>query len=296
MTTHDDIAKRMQRLADEVCPHESIADAVVDRLSERGNTPNRTLPYGSRLATWPSLQWAPVALAATVVFLAVLLGPFRISSQDGGDWLTSTSTAYGQVLTDALEKAVVKGVTFRETTVIVMSDGKHHTSSTVGKQFIARDRYRRDQYEGERLHSRQWYVPNNGGMVQTGLAYDTKTYTVLRHEGSFGDTDPIARLKFFVNLVDKADKRLANRKIDGVDCIGFEISASKYGDNPEDWKDRIWFDAETKLPVRMERERPRKETQFEAFIRVQDDFNWQPELPEDAFLPKIPEGFEQVER
>jgi hypothetical protein len=130
-------------------------------------------------------------------------------------------------------------------------------------------------------------------MVQTSLHYDTKTYTVLEHSGSFGEIDPIARLKFFVGLVDQADKKLDIRNIDGMKCIGFEISASKYGSNPESWKDRIWFDTETKLPVRIERERPRNEKEFRAFIRVQDQFNWNPDLPVDAFSPIIPGDFSE---
>ena len=55
--------------------------------------------------------------------------------------------------------------------------------------------------------------------------------------------------------MDNADKLLGEKIIEERDCVGFEISASKYGSNPDEWVDRIWFDIETKLPVLIEQER-----------------------------------------
>ena len=77
----------------------------------------------------------------------------------------------------------------------------------------------------------------------------------------------------------------------GTKCPGFEIRSSKYGDNPADWVDRIWFNPATKLPVRIEEERPRREKQLQALITVQEQFDWHPALPADTFSPKIPAGF-----
>jgi len=40
--------------------------------------------------------------------------------------------------------------------------------------------------------------------------------------------------------------------MENVNCVGFEIKASQYGNNPENWVDQIWFDVQTKLPVVIE--------------------------------------------
>jgi len=81
-------------------------------------------------------------------------------------------------------------------------------------------------------------------------------------------------------------------KIEKCNCIGFEISASKYGNNPAEWTDCIWFDVETKLPVRMEkRGRPVTGHPQETITIIQDQFDYNPALSADTFVPYTPEGF-----
>jgi hypothetical protein len=85
---------------------------------------------------------------------------------------------------------------------------------------------------------------------------------------------------------------LGKKVIEGHECVGFEISADKYGSNPEQWVDSIWFDVKTKLPTRIEqRGRPATGHPEETFTTVQDQFDYNPELPVDTFIPQIPEGF-----
>ena len=80
--------------------------------------------------------------------------------------------------------------------------------------------------------------------------------------------------------------------IEGCNCLGFEISAGKYGDNPEQWIDCIWFDIETKLPVRIEEHgRPVTDHPEKTFTIIKDQFDYNPELPADTFIPETPEGF-----
>ena len=56
-----------------------------------------------------------------------------------------------------------------------------------------------------------------------------------------------------------------------------------------------WLDTETKLPVRMEFERPRKDGAGKN-VRVRDEFEWSPELPADTFEPYVPEGLRVIEK
>jgi hypothetical protein len=106
----------------------------------------------------------------------------------------------------------------------------------------------------------------------------------------------VERIRYYVRLLDETDKLLDEKVIEGRDCIGFEVSASKYGDNPEAWLCRIFFDIETRLPALIEREMPcpRDETEkdFRPFITIQDHFDYNCELPAETFIPQEPpEGF-----
>ena len=63
---------------------------------------------------------------------------------------------------------------------------------------------------------------------------------------------------------------------------------SEYGSNPDTHIHTLWFDAVTMLPVKMEfdwlqDDGPRK--------RVLDQFEWDPELPPETFIPEIPADF-----
>jgi len=101
--------------------------------------------------------------------------------------------------------------------------------------------------------------------------------------------DRITRVLGYVNL---ADRILEDRVIEGVGCFGLEISAKKYGNNPDGALHRVWLDVETKLPVRMEFEWPQDDGLRK---RTKDRFKWNPYLPEGTFMPRIPKGFTLVD-
>jgi hypothetical protein len=89
--------------------------------------------------------------------------------------------------------------------------------------------------------------------------------------------------------MDKAERLLAERVIDGRTCVGFEIPARAYGDNPETWVDRIWFDVETKLPARIEQSgRPVTGDPTSTMTIMQDQFDYAPQVPADTFTPQDP--------
>jgi len=242
------------------------------------------------------LQHNPMRwLSAAVVVLVVLggLSFFPRSSKPGSketDWWLAPPSAWAAPINAAL--ATIKGATCREQTQIVDADGSAHLSSTWHRFYVSRDSYRRDIYDGDFFREIQWYTPDGGDMLQTSVRFDTKSYTVLRHGGRFGEEDPVERIRFYVALLDKAGRQLGRTAIDGHECVGFEIHASKYGSNPDTWIDRIWFDVRTRLPVRIERTgRPITGNTTRTFTSIQDQFDYSPVLPEDTFAPSIPSGF-----
>jgi hypothetical protein len=235
-------------------------------------------------------------LAAVAAIAIIVLGGITFwpdSGPDNGKWWLGPPAAWGQEIMEALD--TIKGITCREQTIWIATDGSKHTSSTWDKFYVSHDSYRRDIYDGDRLREIQWYVPDGDGTLQHSIRYDLKSYFTHTGEGSFGNHDPVERMRFYVRLLDEADKLLGETVIEGCNCVGFEISAGKYGDNPQEWLDRIWFDIDTKLPVLIEQEIPcprdKTQTDFHPRINVQDQFDYNPELPADTFVPETPEGF-----
>jgi hypothetical protein len=229
-----------------------------------------------------------LALAAAVIL--IVLGGITFWPFGGGrhsQWWLDSPAVWGQELLATLN--TIKAVTCREQTVYVMADGSQHTSSTWDRFYVSSDSYRRDIYDGDVLREIQWYVPDGNDMIQHYMRFDLKCYGVLRHHGSFGVHDPVERIRFYVEQLDKADRFLGEQIIDSRNCVGFEISASKYGSNPETWLDRIWFDEQTRLPVRMEMSgRPVTGDPTRTFTTLQDQFDYAPEVPADTFLPQKP--------
>jgi len=232
-------------------------------------------------------------LATAAAIAIIVLGGITFwpnSGPDNGKWWLGPPAAWGQEILAQLD--TIKGVTCREQTVLVMSDGSEHTSSTWDILYVSSDSYRRDIYDEGVLREIQWYVPDGEGTLQHSVRFDLESYFTHTGKGSFGNYDPVERMRSFVRQLDKADKLLGEKVVEGRDCVGFEISASKRGNNPEEWINCIWFDVETKLPVRIEkRGRPVTGHAEKTFTIIQDQFDYDPGLSADTFVPKTPEGF-----
>ncbi len=232
-------------------------------------------------------------LAAAAAIAIIVLGGITFwpnSGTDNGKWWLGPPAAWGQEILAKLD--TIKAVTCHEQTISIDPDGSRHTSITWNIFYVSHDSYRRDIYDGDRLREIQWYVPDGDGTLQHSIRYDLKSYFTHSGEGSFGNYDPVERMRSFVRQLDKADKLLGEKVVEGRDCVGFEISASKRGDNPEEWIDCIWFDVETKLPVLIEkRGRPVTDHPDKTFTIIQDQFDYDPGLSADTFVPMIPEGF-----
>jgi hypothetical protein len=233
-----------------------------------------------------------LALAAAVILIVlggVAFWPFGHAGKD--PWWLGSSAVWGREILTTLD--TIQTVSCREQTVLVAADGAQHPSSTWDTLYVSKDSYRRDIYDGQVLRETQWYVPDGNDMVQHYIRYDLGCYGAVRHQGSFGVTDPVARMRFFVGQLDKADRVLDEEVFDGRNCIGFEIRASRYGDNTDTWTDRIWFDAGTKLPVRIEQSgRSVTGDAASTVTTVLDRFTYDAQLPADTFIPQAPpQGF-----
>lgn len=248
-----------------------------------------------QLNIWRKIMKSRITkLAAAAVIIIAVLGGIAFwpgSGSENGKWWLGPPTAWGQEILATLD--TIEGVTCREQTVIVRANGPRHTPGTWDIFYVSHDSYRIDIYDGDFLREIQWYVPDGNDMLQHYIRFDLKCYGASRHKGSFGRYDPVDRIRFYVRLLDEADELLGEEVIEDIDCVGFEIRASKYGDNPEQWVDHIWFDVETKLPVRIEKHgRPVTDHPEETFTTIQDQFDYNPELPADTFIPQeAPEGF-----
>jgi hypothetical protein len=232
-------------------------------------------------------------LAAAAVIAVVVIGGITFwpgSKPDSGKWWLGSPAAWGQEILAELDSS--KAVTWREQTVPVMPDGSEITPITWHILYFSSDSYRRDIYDGDVLREIQWYVPDGDGTLFHSIRFDLKSYFTYSGEGRISDRDPVDRMRFYVGLLGEADRLLGEQVIDGVNCVGFEISTSKYGNNPGQWTDRIWFDVETKLPVRIEKygRTPSDESE-KTYVIIQDGFDYSPDLPADTFIPKTPEGF-----
>lgn len=289
MTTNEPLEDMLRKLryqtADER-QQEALANLFIAMDESRGQTPTARRPPIWRLTT--NAQTGRLALAAAVI-LIVLGGVtfWPAGNHKNGKWWLALPAVWGQELLAALD--AIKAVTCREQTVYVAADGSQHTSSTWDRFYVSSDSYRRDIYDGDVLREIQWYVPDGNDMIQHYVRFDLKCYGALRHGGRFGAYDPVERLRFYVAQLDKADRFLGEQTIDGRNCVGFEISAARYGDNPETWLDRIWFNEETRLPVRIEQSgRPVTGDPTSTFTTIQDQFDYAPQVPADTFIPQPP--------
>jgi hypothetical protein len=261
--------------------------AIAERIAG-DSTPTIETTKTRSMSGWRLIMRSNLTKLAVAAAILVVAGSVVFRSSGGGGVSLAAS---GKDALAAL--GTVKAVTCLEHSAVVMADGSQHLSSTWDLFYMSKDSYRRDIYDGNSLREIQWYVPDGSDMIQQGFRFDLKCYDAVRHPGSFGMMDPAARVRSYVERSDKADQFLGEQTIDGRNCVGFEIHASKYGSNPDTWLDRIWFDKETKLPVRIEQSgRPVTGKPDWTYTTIQDRFNYDPQLSADTFIPqKPPEGF-----
>ncbi len=231
-----------------------------------------------------------LALAAAVILIVLGGITFWPINNNNGKWWLGPPAAWGQEITESLKKVGV--LIYREGHVFVGNYGSTHISGNWSRYYKAADRERRDLYYNDTLVNTMWEVPDGAGsVVHTDVSYEFQCYTTQTY-ATRPASDPVKMLRFYVNLLEKADRRLDANSFEGKECVGFEVSAAKYGNNPKEWIDRIWFDKDTGLPVRIEQHgRPITDHPEETSTRIQEQFQYASEVSADMFEPHIPTGF-----
>jgi outer membrane lipoprotein-sorting protein len=281
---------------------EPVASRVRDRVMAdlaRGqgvpaSTSDRTEVIGERgshMRGW-MIKVAGMAAALALVSWGVwqlgLVG--QPSSNGQRTWWSQPAAAWAQGISAELDR--VETLVYREGITSVGTFGTTHLSGSWRRHYQARDRSRVDQYYEDTLVSTEWHVPDDGDLLNYAVSYEYECYTLSRSEGGAYERDPVELLRFYVSLLDRADHVFEPQEIDGHSCVGFEISAARYGSNPESWIDRVWFDVETKLPVRIEKTgRPVTDHPEETATFVLDEFAYHASVPFADFEPVIPDGY-----
>lgn len=261
---------------------------VMDELQKEAPATGR-VPIGRIIMKTRMTKLALAAAVILVVLGGVTFWPFGNGGQN--QWWLGPSAAWGQEILAALD--TVRAVTCREQTVFVEPDGSQHTSSTWDTFYVSKDSYRRDIYDGQVLREIQWYVPDGDGMLQHYVRYDLRCYGTTRHQGRFAVDDPVTCMRALAEQLDKADRLLGEAAIEGHHCVGFETSVRQSDGHPDTWMARIWFDIQTKLPVRIEElGLPVTGDGSRTVTTIMDQFTYNAQLPADTFVPQPPpEGF-----
>jgi outer membrane lipoprotein-sorting protein len=250
-----------------------------------------------------------IKFAAAAVFLMVVL--FGINFWPGGNsqnskWWLGPPATWGQEIMTQL--ASIEALVYREQAVHVSRYGHTHVSGNWSRRYQAADRSRKDNYYEHTdedtfadnspdsvLQDITWEVPDGQDLISYHVSYEFQCYTIKKNEGGAYRRDPVEQLRFYVGLMDKANRILDTATFEGRECVGFEISPDKYGNNPKTWTDRIWFDVETKLPVRIERHGLTSTDRPETMTFIHDQFEYYAQIPAEMFEPEIPDGFINAE-
>ena len=289
---------------DRMC--ESAKQAVFTAVESGKNQPSPRPNTGLELI-WRTIMYSrTMKLAAAAVIAMVVLGGITFwpgGNPQNGKWWLGPPAAWGQEIMAELEK--IEALVYRDQSVFVGRYGSTHVSGTWSRNYEAKDRSREDRYYEHTdedtfgdsnpdsvLQHVTYKVPDGQDLIQFGVSYEHQCYTISIIEGGAYQRDPVDRLRFYVNMLDNADRLLDTKVFQGRECVGFEISADKYDDNLENWTNRIWFDVHTKLPVRIEKHgRPITNRPSETFTFIQDQFEYYAQVPAEMFKPEIPEDF-----
>ena len=285
---------------------ESAKQAVFAAVeSEKEQTSSR--PNAGLEPIWRTIMYSrTIKLAAAAVIAIVVLGGITFwpggNPQDSKWWL-GPPAAWGQQIMVQLAK--IEALVYRDQAVFVSHYGHTHVSGNWSRIYQAADRSRKDKYYehtdedtfGDNspdsvLQDITWDVPEGQNLISYMVSYEHQCYTIKTIEDGAYQRDPMEMLRFYVNLMDKADRILDTAVFEGRECVGFEIDTNKHGDNPTGRIDRIWFDVQTKLPVRIEMHGlPITDRPDRTLTIIQDQFEYYAQIPAEMFEPEIPAGF-----
>jgi len=301
---------RIRELSPDARMCESARQAVFAAVeNEKEQTPSRQ-NAGLELI-WRTIMYSKtMKFTAAAIILMVVLG--GISFWPGGNsqnskWWLAPPAAWGQQIIAELEK--IEALVYRDQLVFVGRYGSTHVSGTWNRNYQAKDRSRTDRYfeptdedtfgdsnPDSVLQNITYKLPEGQDLIQYDVSYEHQCYTIRTNEGDAYQRDPVERLQFYVGLLGEADRILDNKTFEGRQCVGFEIDTSKYADNGKGVTDRIWFDTQTKLPVRIEKHGlPITGRSDQTITMIQDQFEYYAQVPTEMFAPEIPAGFINAE-
>lgn len=270
----------------------------------------------SRLKTTPENLWRTIMNSRTVKFAAaaviviVVLGGVTFwpdHNPQNGQWWLGPPAAWGQEIMAGLDK--IEALVYRKQSVFVSQYGSTHVSGTWSRYYEAANKSRKERYyentdedtfgdnnPNSVLQNVTYSLPDGNDLIIYNISFEHKCYTIEKTTGGAYEHDPVERLRFYVGLLDRADRILETEVFDGRECIGFEIDTSKYGDNRLGQTDRIWFDVVTKLPVRIENHGwPITDRPGTTMTNIQDQFEYYAQVPVEMFEPAIPDDFTNAE-
>ncbi|MHC4426557.1 MAG: zf-HC2 domain-containing protein [Planctomycetota bacterium] len=303
-------AASMKELSANAQMCESAEQAVLEAVESHETKQQIPGPNISLESIWRTIMKDRITkLAAAAAIAIIVLGGVTFwpdGNLESGRWWLVPSAAAQEIIAE-LER--IEALVYRDQAVFVGRYGSTHVSGTWSRNYEAKDRSREDRYYehtdedtyGESdpdsvLQHITYKVPYGQDLIQFGVSYEHQCYTIRIIEGGAYERDPIEKLRFYVNLLDRADRILDMKTFDGQKCVGFEVDTSKYGDNPEGRVDRVWFDVQTKLPARIEKHgRPVTGSPGKTFTFIQDQFEYYVQIPVEMFEPEIPDGFINAE-
>jgi outer membrane lipoprotein-sorting protein len=256
---------------------------------------HRLQPTVHTVPLWRTIMKSRIPkLAAAAAITIIVLGGITFwtdSSPDNGKWWLGPSAAWGQEIMDSLEK--IEALVYRQRSASVRDFGPIQMRRGWERRYNAKDRYRRDRYDdGKNIANIQWIIPDGEDFLMVEVSLEYKCYFERKNERYGFIPNPVEELGRYARFLDRADRILGTREFEGRECIGFELSAGKYGDNPDGRFDRIWFDLKTKLPMRIERHGiPYSFDAGDTMTIIHDQFEYYAKVPVDLFEPQIPEGF-----
>lgn len=288
---------------------EAIQNSLIEKLDnnefETVNTPKAVKINWSKIIRSPLIKFAAAAVILLIMLGEMNFWPFNSSNKE--QWWLGSSVVWGRDIITNLNN--IETLVYRQQAVFVRPNGWTHVSGTWYRNYLAKDRSIKEQYYEQTdedtlgdvkpdsiLQNVTYDLPDGNDLILYNISFEFNCYTIKTLKDKMYQRDPVEKLLFYVNLLDKADRILDVKTIEGKQCVGFEISVSKYGDNPPERIDRIWFDVETKLPVRIENHGITiTEQPGTTLTNIQDQFVYYAEMPAEIFEPNIPDNFINAE-
>ena len=301
---------RIRELSPDARMCESAKQAVFTAVESEQNQPSPKPNAGLELI-WRTIMYSKtMKLAAAAVIAIVVLGGITFwpgGSQQNSKWWLGPPAAWGQEIMAELEK--IEALVYRDQAVFVSLYGSTHVSGTWSRNYEAKDRSREDRYyepidedtfgdsnPDNVLQHITFKIPDGQDIVQYDVSYEHQCYTIRTNEGGAYERNPVERFQSYVNQLDTAGRILDTAVFEDKECVGFEVSTTWSGGEPERGVDRIWFDVKTKLPVRIERHGvPITGRTGETLTMIQDQFEYYAQVPAEMFEPEIPADFINAE-